>query len=403
MIRVQFLTGILILGSAQLAHAACTQTLNPGANVTTAISNAASGSTICLNAGSYPNIKVFSVNKTNDVTLQSSSGKTASVSVNIEQSNHIKLQSLTITSLEIDTNQNGGTKNVSILNNTFTGQAVINTANNSNANILINGNTFDGINVCPSCYEGRLEVISNPFMNQPSGVVISNNHFGGSGESDGIQIGAYGVVITGNTFDGIIQGSYSRHVDALQLYGSSHTTIVNNIFKNGDTYVMAPDGGNTEVFKNNIFVGHGSYVWKIQLGSHSDDIFSHNTLIGSLGASFDKKVGSTNSSNILVQNNIVMGGALLRSTDSSGAESCTGCTFSYNLFSSSPRGTNYLVGTPTFVGGDNPATWSGYQLKAGSLGYKSGSDGLDMGSNYYGPAASSLKISAPSNFRVFHH
>ncbi|MEZ0392012.1 MAG: hypothetical protein ACAH59_07355, partial [Pseudobdellovibrionaceae bacterium] len=397
-----FFIGLL---AAQWSQAACDQTLNPGANVATAISNAAAGSTICLNAGSYGMADVYRIVKSADVTVQSVSGRTASLAPRINQSNHIKFQNLTLTNLEIDTNQQGGTKNITVLNNTFTGQAVVNVGNNSNANILFEGNTFDGISVCADCFEGRLEVIASPWTSQSSGVTILRNHFGNRGESDGIQIGAAGVVIDGNIFDGIQQGSYGRHVDALQLYGSSHTTIINNYFANGTTYIMAPDGGESEIIKNNVFVGTPEYYWKIQLGSHDNDVFTHNTVINA-GVSIDKKVGNSPSTNAIVQNNILIAGGGFKTTDSAGAESCTNCTFSYNLFQSGARGTNNIIGVPTFVGGANPSSWSGYQLASSSLGYKAGNDGQDMGTNYYGsgsvtpPPPPPPVLVAPTNLRV---
>ena len=119
--------------------------------------------------------------------------------------------------------------------------------------ILLEGNTFDGISVCGNCYEGRVQVVGGSY---PVGVVIRNNHFGGGGESDGIQLGAPGVVVgPGNVFDGIVQGSYGRHVDAVQGYGQSRTTIVGNYFVRGDIYLMFPDGGNGEIIKDNVFDG----------------------------------------------------------------------------------------------------------------------------------------------------
>ena len=74
-----------------------------------------------------------------------------------------------------------------------------------------------------SCYEGRLTV--RGYNNTaPVGVTITNNHFGNGGESDGVQLigGAYGVQVgPGNEFTGIKQGSYSAHVDPIQLYGTT--------------------------------------------------------------------------------------------------------------------------------------------------------------------------------------
>jgi hypothetical protein len=397
----------ILLGSSQVSWAACTQTLSPGANVASAVSSAAAGSTICLNSGSYGGVNLSNIVKTSDVIVQSVSGQGASVSsLSIGNgSNHLKLQNLTIAGMDIS---GSTTKNITVAGSKFTGQAVIDTTNFNNNNILIDGNTFDGISVCSNCAEGRLQISWGGGPGTvPAGVTVSNNHFGGAGESDGIQVGSYGVVIgPGNVFDGIIQGSYGRHVDAIQLYGQSHTTITGNYFKNGDTYVMAPDGGNTEIFTNNVFEGYGSYYWKLQLGSHSNDTFAHNTVAGSVGVSIDAKTGSSASANAIVKNNVMVGSSF-KTTDSNGSNACTNCTFSNNLFSASGNamGTSNLIGNPTFSGGTSPTTQVGYQLTSSSLGYGAASDGTNMGINSTGTGGTTttptvVVILAPTNLVV---
>jgi len=396
-----FLFLALLMGASQISFAACDQTLSPGANVASAISSAAGGTTICLNSGSYGSVNLSNIVKTSDVTVQSVSGNSAVASLIVRGSNHLRFKNLTISGMDMNAT---GNKNISIVNNTFKGQLkVIGSGSSSTpANILIDGNTFDGISVCSSCSEGRLQLYD------AGGVTVSNNHFGGAGESDGIQWGGYGGTVgPGNVFDGIIQGSYSRHIDAIQLYGQvDHHTIIGNYFMNGDTYIMAPDGGNAVTFKNNVAkAGSGSYYWKFQFGSHSNLTFSHNTIPANIGVSIDKKSDSTiKSSNAVVQNNIMTNGAGFKTKDSSGVESCTNCTFSHNLFSSNSQaiGTNNLVGAPTFIGGTSPTTWAGYQLTSNSLGYRAATDGSDMGTTYYGTGTPStgVVLNAPTNLRV---
>lgn len=389
----------ILLGFSQVSFAACTQTLSTGANVASAVSNAANGSTICLNTGNYGNVTLDNIVKTSDVTLQSASGNSATIGLDISRSNHLKISNLTISGMDI----HNKAVNITVSGNTFTGQTVINTGINGgsdygNANILIDNNSFDNISVCANCYEGRLQVMSGSL---PTGVTISNNHFGGPGESDGIQIGAVGVVVgPGNVFDGIIQGNYGRHVDAIQGYGQSHTTITGNFFRNGDTYLMMPDGGNTEQILNNVFDGGSKGNNGIQLGTHINDTFMHNT-VKNVAVNMDKKVeNSTPSQNAVASNNIMIG-TNFKTVDSNGAAACSNCTFDHNLFNSSSNasGTNNIIGTPTFVGGANPTTWAGYQLTSSSIGYRAATDGSDMGPNFFG-GAPSAPLSAPSNLRV---
>ena len=95
-------------------------------------------------------------------------------------------------------------------------------------------------------YEGRFEVVQSPLGSQPVGVAVTNSRFSGGGESDGVQIGAYGVQVgPGNTFTDLQQGNAARHVDAIQLYGASHTTIVGNFFRHNSEDIMAPTAATT--------------------------------------------------------------------------------------------------------------------------------------------------------------
>jgi hypothetical protein len=377
--------------SEALAATACTQTLSPGASVASAISSAAAGSVLCLASGSFGQVNLTNVSKTSPVTVRSVTGKEATLSLDLSGVNQLRFESLTLSGLDIT----GVSRNLVVSSNKFTGQALVR-SDTSNANILLDGNSFDGISVCANCYEGRLQLWSPDGL--PSGVTVSNNHFGGAGESDGIQIGGYGLVIgPGNVFDGIVQGNYGRHVDAIQLYGQSHTTITGNYFVNNDVQIMAPDGGDTEIITHNVFVG-GGYGPSIQLGTHLNDTFAHNTVIG-VSVHIDKKMeNTTKSSNAVAINNIMIGSEF-STIDSGGVQSCANCTFDHNLFtvSSDAMGTNNLIGTPTFVGGASPTTWRGYQLQPTSLGVRAATDGKDMGIVV---VSSPGTLAAPTRLRV---
>src|SRR5262249_25662720 len=152
----------------------------------------------------------------------------------------------------------------------------------NNANILFDHNTFDGINVCSSCYEGRLSI--RGYSNTAAvGVKITNNHFGNGGESDGVQIigDANGVEVgPGNGFSGIRQQSgFGAHVDPIQLYGSRNTLITGNYFHNNSTGIMAPNGSDDETVTNNVFV-MDEYPFAVLFGWASNVTVTHNTLVG---------------------------------------------------------------------------------------------------------------------------
>jgi hypothetical protein len=363
---------LMLLGVPQVSSAQCAQTLSPGANLASTISGAAAGSTICLNPGNYGSVNLNNVVKASPVTVMSLVPQGASFSLTTSGgTNRVTFDGVTLTGWSLS---GSTTKNIIVKNTAFTGQAVLTMTGNSNAGILIDHCTFVNINACGNCPEGRLHITQpNSLGSQPVGVTVTNSLFentgsGAVGESDGIQIGAYGVVIgPGNVFRGIRQGNFNRHVDSIQLYGQSHTTITGNYFTNFSIAIMAPDGGNSETISHNVFVGSGP---AIQLGSHDNDVFVHNTIIG-VSVFLDAKSGEPASTNGLVRDNIFRGGGLNLN--------CSGCTITRNMFSSGGTGSNNINGSPTFVGGQNPTTMAGFALTPTSLGSGAASDGTDMG------------------------
>jgi hypothetical protein len=383
----------ILLGSSQVSWAACSQTLSPGANVASAISGAAAGTTICLNSGDYGKLTLSGVSKSSPVTLQSASGVGATIGITaLSSSNNLIFKNLKLSTLMWSGNAN---TNIKVLNNTFTGQMYIyGNGNGSPQNNVIDGNTFDGIDACSSCREGRLQIYAG------GNLIVSNNHFGRAaptgpgGDSDGIQLGGYGTIVgPGNVFDGILIGPSGRHVDAMQLYGEvDHVTVNGNYFKNGGSYLFnfsesTVPLNNAVTITNNVFVG-GNYYPAVQ-NSSKNLIFKHNTMIG-VGVNIDGQ--STTST---AQDNLFTKGGSFNVV-------CTSCTISHNMYGSSgdADGTNNIIGTPTFVGGTSPTTWTGYQLTSSSVSYRAALDGQDIGATYFGVTPTLTLISAPSNLRL---
>lgn len=385
----------ILLGSSQVSWAACTQTLSPGANLATAISSAAAGSTICLNSGNYGNMTLSNISKSSAVTLQSASGVGATIGIQLGSSNQLTFQNLKISVLNWTNNKN---TNIKVLNNTFVGQMYVNgNGSGTPQNNVIDGNTFDGIDVGSLSNEGRLQLYD------ANDLIISNNHFGratGSnygGDSDGIQAGGHGGKIgPGNVFDGVLATGSGRHVDAIQLYGQANNfEVYDNYFINGGSYLfnysetVAQNYGTS--IHDNVFV-IGDYYPAVQNAANTVT-FKHNTMIG-VGVNIDG-----NSTNAVAQDNIFTKGGSFNLV-------CTGCTISKNMFDSSGNadGTNTMIGSPQFVGGTVPTTLAGYQLTSSSMGYQAATDGKDMGKNFFGAGAGATPapalVSAPSNLRV---
>jgi hypothetical protein len=320
------------------------------------------------------------------VTLRSASGQGATVglinnrndSCPSSPTRHVVFRNLTISTLDF-----GAASSVTFVGNRFTGSSVQRTPCNSAANVLFDSNSFDGITKCSGCNEGRITV--RGYNNSVAvGVQFANNHFGGGGCSDGMQIigGARGVEVgPNNEFVDLLQGNCQSvngaHVDAIQLYGSTQTNIHGNYFHNGDSMIMAPDGGSGEQITHNVFVG-GSYRPAIQLGNHNGDVFEHNT-VRNIDVHMDSKSCGGSSNNMTARNNVMHGSSF--GTVSCGQNACANCTITRNLFDSSgyASGTNNIIGAPSYNGGAAPASWTTWGLTAGSPGAGQATDGTDLG------------------------
>lgn len=395
-----FIVLAILCGMSELANAACSQTLSPGAAVASTIASAAAGSTICLNPGSYGSVTLGSFTKSPPVIVQSVTALGASMGLRAQNGAN------GVTFDGIDFSSGGGTisgsstKNITIKNSAFgANQLVILTTNFNNNNILIDHNTFGAY--FASGYEGRLHITwgAGAPGSTPSGVTVSNNTFGPGGCSDGIQIGARNVMVgPGNIFTGIVQGSCAAHVDAIQGYGQGYTTVTGNYFVNNSVDLGFYDGGTSEVFTNNVIENASSNGVSVQCGTISDPLFEHNTLKNST-ANFNGKPENGPSTNLVLRNNIFLGSSRVNLTQN-GTPACTNCTVTTNLFQTSTiaSGSNNLIGLPTFVGGTSPNTWAAYQLASGSLGKNAGSDGKDMG--IMGTGTISPPPPAPTNLQV---
>lgn len=371
----------------------CTTTLSVGQNLATAVSSAANDSVICLNSGNWGSVNLFNIRRGGYVTVRSASAKVAQIAPQVGNSTYIKFDSLTISGSIL---QNSCSANIQWLNNVFDGrQFTLSNSGCGNLSTLIDGNSFRNYNVGGG-YEGRLSLVYG------SGITVTNNYFGDGGASDGIQLvgGVSNVTIAQNTFSGIRQSSCgSVHCDAIQIYGAgSGNVIEKNWFKNGDTFIMAPDGSSSVTVRNNVFDGTGnSYAFKVQFGSASNLKFEHNTLKDA-SVAIDSKTGMSASTNAVVRNNILVGAANFKTSGGSG---CSGCSLTNNLFDNSgdASGSSNVIGVPNFSGGSAPPAWAGWQLTSGSAGKNAGSDGLDLGTTFYGSGSSSV-LAAPTNLRI---
>jgi hypothetical protein len=366
--------GVVACGAGNPGPASAASTVNASTSNLSSVFNAAQpGDTILLAAGDYG--KFAGGAKSGAVTLRPQAGAGVTMHPTFNGAANIVIDGMTLSGIDIS----GKSHDIRVTNSRFTDQAMVDGSSMANANITFDHDSFDGIDACANCYEGRLSVRgSGTAAANPIGFAVTNSHFGNAGQSDGVQIigMATGVQIgPGNEFSGIKQGSYSRHVDSIQLYGSAKTQIVGNYFHDDDTIIMAPDGGDHENVSNNVMVGAG-YVPAVQFGHHDGTTFAHNTIKNIDVNSYVSGPDPDPDRNVVLRDNVVVNGSL-------NASGCQNCTNDHNLFSVSGKssGTNKLVGNPAFAGGGAPTTWAGWALANGSPGKGNASDGADRGIN----------------------
>jgi hypothetical protein len=356
----------------------CTTTI--GSGLQTAIANAASGTTICLNAGSYGELKL-STAKSSQVTIMPAAGVAGSSVklgyVNVGSSSHLTFEGLQVAGGSVGVSGGQPGTHISFVDDTFTDGLCINIPTNQAVNVLVEGSTFNDLG--ETCNEGRIGIAGDNVNHTVSdGIVLSHNVIGNGGSGDGVQIngGANGTQIgPGNEFVGIIESKCgANHCDPIQFYGAENTTITGNYFHNDSSQIESPDGnGSPMTVTNNVFV---QYANPIQVGGGEGDVFNHNTIVGDMEIGHENVGASTNET---ITNNVITNGISLN-----GGQSESGWKVEYNLIPGGGGGTHGLSGNPSFVGGANPATWAGYALTSSSPGHLAASDGTDIGSNHFG-------------------
>lgn len=389
------LSGLLLMLSPAFAEA-CTQTLSPGANVASAVSSAAAGSTICLNSGNYGSVSFGSVTKSPRVTVRSASGQGASMSLSFSGTNGVTVDSVTVTGANFS---GSTTKNITIQNSTFTGHAIFN--NLANSNVLLTNNTHNNINGGGQ-YVAPARIHLSYSSSTHSGVTIQNSIMDG-GSADGVQTGV-GVNIIGNVFKNIKEGTCTDcHTDAIQLLDAPGSVIRGNYFYSVATGIVAYDRVTRATIEDNI-IDTGSRPWGIELYADDSSIIRHNTLLYRASCAWNlpcgiialdrKSVDPAGKGTVIVDN---------IATSISVNNGSTYAERHHNLLRSGAVAGD-ISGAPTYTGGATPTTIAGFQLAANSLGKGAASSpaGSDIGARTTtaNPPPPTDPLAAPPNLRV---
>jgi hypothetical protein len=343
------------------------------ATLSEVFAGATRGDTILLAPGDYGTFTGGV--KPAPVTIRPEPGVAARMNVQFRRVANVRLDGLTIDGAEIG----GRARHVTIARSTFAGPVLIRADQMADAGIVLEGNRLPGIDVCPTCYEGRIQVVGD--AGRPSGVVIRDNVLGPGGNADGIQVGGNGVQILGNTFVGIDQGEApdAPHTDALQLYGQRNTVIRGNYFHDVSTGIMAPDGGNHERIEENVFDTSG-YPYAIMLGGDDGSLILHNTMPDFGSCSYEAPCGTLligdGPSGAPSRGTVVRDNILGRLSVNDGSQLAAS---ERNLIAIDGGGPTDLTGAPVFAGGAHPTSRDGFALIDGSPGDGGATDGADIG------------------------
>jgi parallel beta-helix repeat protein len=382
------------------------------ANFNSQITAAAPGQTVCLASGNYGNFA--GVQKSSPgVTITAQPGATATIKLQFRQTTPVAawliFDGLTIAGGDIS----GPANNLTFRNSTFIDKVNLwqSARNNgcsscpamNNNNIVFDNDMFN-MAANPSGangYEGRVNLLGgNDSTN--GGITIKNSKFT-SGCADGVQVlsGGRGVTVgPNNEFYNIVQGSCGPHVDSIQFVGSDTPgpVITGNYFHDNTDGIVAYDDANNATITNNVVanVDHDA-IWLSGFGNQT--LAEHNTILNG-----QMSCGYTHQSNIctaIIRNNIVASFSAAGGTLGPGGSQPS--FFDYNLcyggactMGSNPAGAHSLRGTPAYVGGATPVSYSGFALASGSLGTSAGSDGKDIGIN----TNSASKPTTPTNLTL---
>jgi Bacterial TSP3 repeat len=288
----------------------CTQTLASG-NLSSAISNAAAGAVICLNGGSW-SVSLSQVSKSNYVTVQSSSGKTASLGYSIiNKSKYIRFQGLKFTGgIEMI----GSTNHIEFRDNEFTGEFGIRAnGEGASAGTEVTDVVIDGNNIHDIDYTGTQGSAGGYGITLVNGVerfTITDNTIK-SVAADYIQSASPSdFTVDHNTFLGpsLVGNHPQEHQDLWQIFGGGdNITFTNNVARNTGTHesLLFQEGSfSNVVIENNLF-DHDSRGYTCQLYQSKGLIFRYNTIVGSRwGCLFRDLASSSPGSGYQVDHNI---------------------------------------------------------------------------------------------------
>jgi hypothetical protein len=255
----------------------CNTTSDERESVSSALSSATAGSTICLNAATNWTFNA-TVSKSSMTKVTLASGVTQSQVTDLD-AGHERVEQPVVRrddDRDVQSSIDTGSTNIKVTNVKLTGAVCIQ-AQTTSSNILLDG--LNVTNVGQSCTEGSIGIQGSSSGN--AGITISNSEFTG-GESDAIQPtnGAKGITIGPGNYFHDKSGCATVHCDAIQPYGASNITVTGNYFRHNDGSFSDFDcrGSDGLVFTDNVIERGDSAQAAIAISGATTATISHNTL-----------------------------------------------------------------------------------------------------------------------------
>jgi hypothetical protein len=293
--------------------AGCTQTLASGANLSSAVSSASSGSTICLSSGSY-SVNVTKANKSSTVTVKPAAGASPTIGYSLlNQATNLRFQGLHFTG---GIEALGPASNLQFVGNEFTGPFGFHANGQDNSGgTKVTDVLFEGNNLHDLDYTGNQGTANGYGLTASNGVArftVRGNTIK-STASDYLQFASpETVTIDHNTFLGpSLLGSHQDHQDLVQIFGGgSNVTFSNNVARNTQTQesLLFQEGAFKNVVITNNLFDHDSRGYTCQLYQSTGMIFRNNTVVGShWGCLFRDLASSAAGSGYQIDHNVFVG------------------------------------------------------------------------------------------------
>jgi len=321
----------------------CTKTLNAGSNLSSAISVARGGATLCLKGGSYDAIEAVGVKKSRPVTIRSAPGVRATLrGIDLVDPVGLRFVALNLTD---GVSISPSASNIQFIDNNITGRNGIYMFGDYRIgkqvdNVLIEGNDIHDIDYSGAQETGYGYGIEG--VGDARHVTIRDNTIK-STASDYLQSATpVHWVVDHNTFLGpSLLGEHEDHQDLWQIFGGGRDiAFTNNVARYTGTQesLLFQEGAFRKVVvKNNLF-DHDSRGYTCQIYQSSGLVFSHNTVVGSRwGCLFRDEASSPPGSGYRIEHNIFVETKDGGDVSTEGRAAGWG-TYDYNVSSDSSAG-----------------------------------------------------------------